>query len=262
MLRIRTVKPEVAKHELLFEAEQETGLPLRFAWVLLPSACDREGRFKWRPRAMKADILPYDDVDFSDVLDAFLVRGFIVKYRCGDDWFGVIPTLKKHQHINNREPESQLPSIEAADEVIDGKSTTSTRGPRVKDAPLLKGMEGNGKEGSTEPLRVAVPPSPAFLEFPVIGDKTWSLSESQVVEWERLFPGIDVRGQCRKALAWVLAKPNRKKTSGGMPAFLVRWLSKENDSGHGPRRDDVPAPAKRDDGARQRYGHLPIGGQR
>ena len=259
MLRIRTVKPDVAKHELLFEAEQETGFPLRFAWVLFPSACDREGRFKWRPRAMKADILPYDDVDFSEVLNALLVRGFIVKYRCGDDWFGLIPTMKKHQHINNREPESQLPPIESADEVIDGKSTTSTREPRVKDAPLLKGMEGNGKEGSAEPLRVT-PPTPAFLEFPVIGDKTWPLQEPQVVDWERLFPGIDVRGQCRKALAWVLAKPNRKKTSGGMAAFLVRWLSTDNDSG---RRGPSEAPvAKPDDSAKRLYGQYDLKGNK
>jgi hypothetical protein len=71
MGRIRTVKPEVFCHEELFELEQETKLPMRLAWIGLFTCCDRDGRFVWRPRTLKVAILPYDDVDFSRVLDAW-----------------------------------------------------------------------------------------------------------------------------------------------------------------------------------------------
>lgn len=164
MARIRTVKPELAKHELMFDAEIETGLPLRFAWVMLFTVCDREGRFPWRPRALKSDILPYDEVDFSRVLDAWLTRGFLVRYRVGHEWYGWIPTFRRHQVINPREAASILPGIDDADEVIDHRNqpdthASPTRKPRVDDASVTrhvhargegKGREGKGREGNTQ----------------------------------------------------------------------------------------------------------------
>jgi hypothetical protein len=156
MGRIRTVKPELAKHEVLFDLEQETGLPIRFAWVMLFTVCDREGRFEWRPRRLKTDIIPYDDIDVSRVLDAWVTRGLVVKYRVGDAWFGCIPTFTKHQVINNREAASDLPDPASADEVINQGNqplahASATREPRVDDAtptPLSPAQaEGKGREG-------------------------------------------------------------------------------------------------------------------
>ena len=142
MARIRTVKPELFRHEALFEAEQQSKLPLRLAYIGLFTACDREGRFKWKPRALKLDVLPYDQIDFSRVLDALLTHGFIVKYALNGDEFGCIPTWSQHQVINNRESTSVLPSLE--------ESTTCTHEARVDDAsvtPLVHTqVEGKGRE--------------------------------------------------------------------------------------------------------------------
>ena len=74
MGRIRTVKPELFTHEELFGLERETGLPMRIAFVGLFTVCDREGRFKWEPKRIKLAVLPYDDLDFSRVLDALRTR--------------------------------------------------------------------------------------------------------------------------------------------------------------------------------------------
>jgi len=163
MSRIRTVKPELLKHEELFDLERETGLPIRIAWVGLFTVCDRDGRFAWRPRAMKTDVLPYDDLDFSRVLHALMTRGLIEKYRVGRDWYGWIPTFAKHQAINNKERPSDIPSIDDADEIEQVNQhhddAMPTREPRVKDAiPEAlgkeqgegKGREGKGKEGEGE----------------------------------------------------------------------------------------------------------------
>src|ERR1017187_9624772 len=106
MQRIRTIKPEFFRHEGLFDLERETGLPVRIAFAGLLTCCDREGRFSWRPRMLKTLILPYDECDFSRVLDALATRGFIRKYRVGEDDYGLIVTFLKHQVINNRESPS------------------------------------------------------------------------------------------------------------------------------------------------------------
>ena len=156
MPRIRTVKPELAAHEGMYDLEVDTGLPMRFAWVMLFTACDREGRFPWRPRTLKAGILPHDDVDFSRVLDAWLTRGFVVKYRVGDAWFGSIPTWRKHQVINNRESASDIPDSTQADELIQqafqpDANASGTRDARDDDASGTRDQsrkaERKGREG-------------------------------------------------------------------------------------------------------------------
>ena len=64
MARIRTVKPSLFRNEELFNSEKETGLPLRIAFAGLFTAADRDGRFAWKPKELKLDCLPHDDVDF------------------------------------------------------------------------------------------------------------------------------------------------------------------------------------------------------
>lgn len=109
-MRIRTIKPSFFKHEGLYEAEKETGLPLRAAFPGLWCAADREGRFKWRPRRLAIDIVPYDGVDFEDVLEVLCRLRLVVRYEVDGQLYGHIPTFKQHQRINTREPASELPA--------------------------------------------------------------------------------------------------------------------------------------------------------
>lgn len=103
MSRIRTVKPELFKHEDLFDAEYTSKLPLRLAFIGLFTVADKEGRFKWRPRTLKLDVLPHDLLDFSEVLDALEQAGFIRRYEVGGEIYGWIPTFGKHQRFSGKE---------------------------------------------------------------------------------------------------------------------------------------------------------------
>jgi hypothetical protein len=150
-MRIRSIKPEFFHHEGLFEAEIETNLPLRVAFAGLWCIADREGRFKWEPRRIGVQVLPYDGVDFSRVLDALTTRGFVVKYRVGDVCFGCIPSFLKHQVINNRESQSVLPdpegNIEETPINTEEFDASATREPRDDDACTKEGKGREGKEG-------------------------------------------------------------------------------------------------------------------
>jgi len=150
-MRIRTIKPEFFLHEGLFEAERAAKLPLRLAFAGLWCAADREGRFKWEPRRLGVQVLPYDGVDFSRVLDALMTRGFIQKYMSGTAEYGVIPSFTAHQVINNRERESELPE---PPKVIDSQcfDASSTRDARDDDGNTdsESGREGKGKEHGRE----------------------------------------------------------------------------------------------------------------
>lgn len=146
MGRIRTIKPEFFAHEDLFTGEKETGLPLRLAYAGLWTVADREGRFKWKPMQLKTAALPYDDVDFSRVLDALVTRGFIFKYEVSGVFYGVILSWKANQFINNKEPQSSIP---APPQILIDQQVDAIATRRVRDfhASLTRGVkEGKGKE--------------------------------------------------------------------------------------------------------------------
>jgi hypothetical protein len=109
MSKIRTVKPELFRHEQLFEAEQRSGFPLRLLFIGLFTVVDAEGRFRWRSRQLKLDILPYDEINFGEALKALVDFCFVHRYEYEGQSYAYIPTWHKHQSINQREPESVLP---------------------------------------------------------------------------------------------------------------------------------------------------------
>lgn len=138
--RIRTIKPEAFTDEDLWDLEQETGLPIFRAFAGLWCHADREGRFEWRARPLKAGILPYWDGDFSRVLDALATRGLVRKYVCDGREFGVIPTFSRHQFINGKEPQSELPEpAELIDIMVDPHvdNASTTREAREAHVPSL-----------------------------------------------------------------------------------------------------------------------------
>jgi len=111
MPRIRSIKPEAFLSERLFDAEAASGgLPIRWSYAGMWTQADREGRFPWRPRTLKAAILPHDAVDFAAVLEVLRAHGFVIRYEADGESWGVIPSFKKHQLPNHREAKSRIPA--------------------------------------------------------------------------------------------------------------------------------------------------------
>jgi hypothetical protein len=109
-MRIRTIKPEFFTHAELADLEFDTALPVRLAFIGLWCAADRDGRFKWDPRRLGVQILPYDNVDFDAIMEALNRAGFIDKYEVEGRTFGCVPSFSRHQVINNREQDSSIPA--------------------------------------------------------------------------------------------------------------------------------------------------------
>lgn len=138
MSRIRNVKPSYFQHADIFDAEKESGLPLRIAYIGLWTQADRRGHFRWKPRELKLNILPFDDVDFGAVLDALSKRGFVEKWQHDGYWFGTVPALPKHQVFNVREVKNPMipdrPPVGAMSVPVPCQNSTDT-------APVLVGMD-------------------------------------------------------------------------------------------------------------------------
>jgi hypothetical protein len=146
-MHIRTVKPDFFRHEGLYELEKRVKLPVRLAFEGLWCAADREGRFEWKPRHLKLDILPWDEINFAAVLDALHGAGFVLRYRVEDREFGVIPSFSEHQQINNKEAASKIPPP-SDDAMVPHENSGEFTGitGKLTKVPKGNGMEWNGKE--------------------------------------------------------------------------------------------------------------------
>lgn len=148
--RIRTTKPEFYRHYELFAAEQETGLPLRLAFQALWTCCDREGRFKWRPQELKILCLPYDDVDFTRVLEALEDGGFVQSYWVDRKQYGVVPSFGEHQCVNSREAQSKIPSPSDKRARMHAHAHACLQRPAADGSTRESGEKPGVKEGSTD----------------------------------------------------------------------------------------------------------------
>ncbi|MCE5336804.1 MAG: hypothetical protein LLG06_19680 [Desulfobacteraceae bacterium] len=115
MARIRGLKPDFFKDEDLAFLPFEARLFFEGLWC----HADREGRLEDRPRYLKAEIFPYDDVDVEKLL--YLLSNpnlpdrpnkvFIRRYQVDEKKYIDIPEFLKHQAPHRTERNSILPGF-------------------------------------------------------------------------------------------------------------------------------------------------------
>lgn len=110
--RARTIQPGTFTDAVLWDLAVGTGLPILQAFEGLWCYADREGRFEWKPRELKALILPFWSGDFEQCLLALAGAKRVVAYEVGGRKYGLVPNFKKHQYVHVKEAESRLPGPE------------------------------------------------------------------------------------------------------------------------------------------------------
>lgn len=154
---------------------------------------------------------------------------------------------KKDCQINTTELPTELPTelrtecgteldTELRTEYGTTKTKTKTKTKPNNQKPLTRFFPG--AENSASGVEQTSPP---VFVFPVIGPggPDWALTEKDLADFVTLFPGVDCLGQCRSALAWVSASPERRKTARGMRRFLTGWLQR-----HIERRQTIARPSQ------------------
>lgn len=72
--------------------------------------------------------------------------------------------------------------------------------------------------------------SPCAGKFLLNDSTEYAVSENDVVIYQQLYPGIDVRQELRNIEAWCLSNPKQRKTRNGAKRFLNAWLSRSQNS--------------------------------
>lgn len=137
MPRIRAIKPGFFTNDDLADLSPLTRLMFIGLWTV----SDREGRVRDRPRKLKAEIMPFDDIDCEAALASLVASGFIIRYASGTDRYIQVINWPKHQfpHVN------ELPSLIPAPEGYN----PALRVKREQSAGNMGNGGGNTVNGNT-----------------------------------------------------------------------------------------------------------------
>lgn len=105
MARIRNIKPEIFRHEILQDLEAaHPGAYIILTYIALWTQCDANGNFQWRPRTLKLDILPFIPFNLENTLQVLEGAKFIIQYNAHDgNTYGHVIGFTKHQRITGKE---------------------------------------------------------------------------------------------------------------------------------------------------------------
>lgn len=127
MPRARNIKPGFFKNENLVEIAYEYRLLFAGLWVL----SDRAGRLEDRPKRIKMEIFPADNVDVDEGLDQLQSNGFVVRYQVDGKRYIQVRNFDKHQNPHKNEAASSIPPPE-------GHGTSTVQAPDEHSASTMQ----------------------------------------------------------------------------------------------------------------------------
>ena len=73
----------------------------------------------------------------------------------------------------------------------------------------------------------------------ILNDNTeWCPSKTEISEFSKLYPNVDVIAELRKMRGWCIGNPKKRKTRQGIKRFVTGWLGKEQDKPSFTKKDD------------------------
>lgn len=144
MARIRSVKPDFFRHEVL--QDLEIGNPGSYPMMVFAGLwghCDSKGRFEWRPRQLKLDILPFLPFDMAATLEILERSGMVKRYSVDGKDYGEVPTFVKHQRLSGKE---STEGEKHPEPIREAKGKQQGSGGEIQESQEGKGMEEEGKD--------------------------------------------------------------------------------------------------------------------
>jgi len=126
MARSRNIKPGFFTNEDLVELDFATRLLFAGLWTV----ADKEGRLQDRPKKIKIDVFPADNLDIDAMLQSLHDNEFIVRYSVESAKFIQINNWSKHQNPHHTEKASEIPGING---VVTVKDTLKPKEARKDD---------------------------------------------------------------------------------------------------------------------------------
>jgi hypothetical protein len=117
-MRARNIKPGFFRNEELGEQSPYVRLLFAGLWCM----ADREGRLKYKPKRIKADIFPYDDISQRDIHRYLTVISRLNNatfYVVNGETYIQINNWHVHQRPHHTEKKSDIPPLSQADKILE-----------------------------------------------------------------------------------------------------------------------------------------------
>lgn len=115
-MRARNIKPGFYKNEDLAECSPWARLLAPGLWMM----ADRAGRLEDRPKRIKGEIFPFDNVNVDELLDELAKWSHIIRYEADGVKYIQVLEFEAHQNPHVKEKQSTIPAP------MDAKYNTST----------------------------------------------------------------------------------------------------------------------------------------
>ena len=179
---------------------------------------DREGRLEYRPKKIKAEVLPYDSCNLAKLIEQLACHGFVVLYSVNGENYLSIPAFAKHQNCHVREPESTIP---APDEHSASTVPCTSPARPLTESPLLNPESPLLNPESVE--KVPVQGTDDFDSFWTAYPKKSGSKKSARENWRKLNgerpPLETILEAIQKQLAW--------RQRAGPGEFRPEWKDPE-----------------------------------
>lgn len=247
-MRARNLKPGFFENEVLAELPFEHRICYEGLWCY----ADREGRFEWRPKRIKALIFPYDKLDINKLLADLILQKFVIHYEVDGEQFGYIPTFLKHQNPHPHEAKSKLPAPPGncqSNQCHDMSLHATECNRNVMLNPDSLNPDSLNPE-SIEELRSSCselhgiskqPTADSVVSIPILnGKKEYGITQDEINAWSLSYPAVDIYQTLRNIREWNLSHPSKQKTERGIRAHITGWLAREQNRG-GNKNNDQPS---------------------
>jgi hypothetical protein len=157
MARARNIKPGFFTNEELVELPFATRLLFIGLWTI----ADREGRLEDKPKRIKMNLFPADDIDVDQALCELQASGFLKRYEVGGARYIQVLAFRRHQNPHRDEKASSIPAM-------DEHSANTVQAPcanggnpadsPIPDSPIPDPLNID-TVGAAAPAEVAAPPT-------------------------------------------------------------------------------------------------------
>jgi hypothetical protein len=232
MARTRYIKPAFFLDEEISELSSNAKLLFIGLWCL----ADKRGRMEDKPKQIKAQVFPYDNLDCEALLRELSNREkpFINRYLTDNKRYIQVINFQKHQNPHHTEKDSVIPAPPP-------QIPNTNKGLTVKE-PLLNGYykgNDNGEWGTDYCNSVQDAKAPAQAELkpdfavePAKEPEPWSeslascqkiknISPAMVASWRSTYPALDLLSEIQKADTWAVSN---NKTCSRWGRFVNNWL--------------------------------------
>lgn len=170
-MRIRTIKPEFWRHEVMAQLAPEAQLMA----IALLNMADDEGYFEANPRIVRGEVMPFrDDVATvsRDIQELSRVGWIAVRETSGHGQVGLIVNWAKHQRVDKPKSSKLAVYFNASD----SRDVVATHPRRVQDASReeVEVEQGSGSGGGSTPPPVVRELSPVVFVKPDKPPDLWT----------------------------------------------------------------------------------------